>query len=185
MTQLNEVFGLNPYCGPGVLSALTGKSTDHCAAVISAVSGAKIIKAVNMAHILEAAKRLGFEVQEIKPLGRTVYGTITGLSISGARDTRYIFSLPKHVVAVEITANREIYVIDNQSKKAVTAGNSARLSQNVLNVYQLIGKSKEEIAAQEAREKHAKYSKEVMFLEEQIAYYTKRRDAVLKAMKEL
>lgn len=37
---MNEVkFGMNKYCGPAVLFILTGKDTDECASVISAVNG--------------------------------------------------------------------------------------------------------------------------------------------------
>lgn len=55
MTNLKDInFGINQYCGPAVLSALTGESTDRCAAVISAVSDRKEIKAVQRQHLIDA-----------------------------------------------------------------------------------------------------------------------------------
>lgn len=39
MTSLNPVTqGFNKYCGPAVLSIVTGKSTDECADAISRVT---------------------------------------------------------------------------------------------------------------------------------------------------
>lgn len=146
MTELHEIQGFNKYCGPSVLSALTGRSTDTCAAVISAVTGAKTIKAVQIAHLIEALKRIEFMAEEIQPPGRTVFGCLNALS---DKDGFYIINVPRHVIAIEIKDMR-IYLIDNHTKHAINAHASARLTQTVEKVYRVVPKaqpSKDQITA--------------------------------------
>lgn len=138
MTSLSDIKGFNEYCGPSVLAALTGRSTDACAAVISAVSGQKVIKAVAVNHLIEALKRIEFEATELIPPARTVYGCLSALV---NKDGFYIINVPRHVVAVEIK-NKTIYLIDNHTKHAINAGASARLTQAVERVYQVKPKPK-------------------------------------------
>lgn len=133
MTELHEIEGFNKYCGPGVLAALTGRSTDACAAVISAVSGAKVIKAVQITHLIEALRRIEFEAHEIRPQGRTVFACLAALV---NKDGFYILNVPRHVVAVEIR-DKSIYLIDNHTKRAINASASARLTQSVEKIYQV------------------------------------------------
>ena len=109
MTNLHEVnFGLNQFCGPSVMSALTGKSTDECAAVISAVSGRQEIRAVAIAHLIEAFKRLRFDMTKIDRQGYTLFGNLSALS---THKGMYIIVVPKHVVAVEVTDDYKINLI--------------------------------------------------------------------------
>lgn len=138
MTNLSDIKGFNQYCGPGVLSAITGRSTDACAAVISAVTGAKVIKAVQMASLVEALKRIEFEAHEISAPGVTLYGCLSGLS---HRDGFYIIGVPKHVIALEVK-EKTIYLIDNHTKHTINAAASARLSQIVDKVYHVKPKIK-------------------------------------------
>lgn len=138
MTNLKDInFGLNQYCGPSVLSALTGESTDRCAAVISAVSGRKEIKGVQTAHLMEAFRRLRFDTIKIDSIGRTLYGTLLKLSDN---DGFYIVIVPHHFVAIEII-NNQIYLVDNHSKSPLLANSSARLSQKVEAVYRITPKA--------------------------------------------
>ena len=66
MTNLKDVnFGLNQFCGPAVLSSLTGKSTDECASVISAISGRLEIRAVDMKYLIAALEKLRFNVNRV------------------------------------------------------------------------------------------------------------------------
>lgn len=128
MTSLKDVnFGINQYCGPAVLSALTGESTDRCAAVISAVSGKKEIKAVNRAHLKEALKRLRFNVEDTIFGGSSLYGTLHRMH---THDGLYIVFVSRHVVAVEVVGT-EIYICDNHCKTPLDVKQSARLTQRV------------------------------------------------------
>jgi hypothetical protein len=127
MTTLSDVQGVNKYCGPAVLAALTGESTDRCAAVISRISGKNEIKAVNRQHLKEVLKALKFDVEETQYGGATLYGTLFRMhSVPG----KYVVFVPHHIVAVEVKEN-QIYICDNHTKTPIDIKQSARLSQKV------------------------------------------------------
>ena len=135
-TNLKEVnFGLNQFCGPAVISALTGKSTDECAAVISAVSGRQEIRGVQVAHLIEAFKRLKFDMAKIDSYGYSLFGN---LNVLASKPGMYIVLVPKHVVAVEVTEDKHLFLVDNHSKSPIPAEGSARLSQRCEGVYKII-----------------------------------------------
>src|SRR6266571_6521031 len=134
MTSLKDInFGLNQFCGPAVLSALTGKSTDECASVIMSLTGRHEVRAVEVRHLLAALKKLRFDAAAIPLTARTLYGTLIGLSNS---DGLYVILVPRHVVAVEVV-EKKIYLIDNASKSPLPAESSARLMQKVEQVYKV------------------------------------------------
>lgn len=140
MTSLKDVnFGLNQYCGPAVLSALTGESTDRCVAVISAISGKTEIKAVAREHLKEALKRLRFEVKDESDYfgGSTLYGKLYNMC---TRNGLYIVFVPHHVIAVEVKGS-EIYICDNHTKAPLDIKQSARLTQKVEEVWKVTPKA--------------------------------------------
>src|SRR5215203_3104914 len=127
MTNLNPVkIGMNKYCGPAVLSVLTGKSTDECARVISQINGSYKVEGVKLYHLMAACNRLGFDNESVEPLG-SLYGTLTKIALS---DGMYILTLPDHYVAVEVVCRR-IYFCDNHTKQPIPAASSARMMQKV------------------------------------------------------
>ncbi len=137
MTNLKDInFGINQYCGPAVLSALTGESTDHCAAVISIVSGRKEIKAVNKEHLREALKKLNFNVSQTSFDSSTLYGSLVRMYMY---DGLYIVFVSGHVVAIEIRDNK-IYICDNHTKTPIDINQSARLTQKVVEVWKVTRK---------------------------------------------
>lgn len=135
MTNLKEIQGLNSYCGPAVLAALTGKTTDECASVISSVTGRDRIAGVKPFEMIEVLKKLRFTVEEI-PRDRTLYGTIMRIH---NKDGMYIIGVPKHVIALEVN-NGQVYLIDNHTKVALPANSSARLMQRVDLAWKVIQK---------------------------------------------
>jgi hypothetical protein len=138
MTNLKEInFGLNQYCGPAVLSALTGRSTDECASVIMSITGRAEVRAVEIGHLMTAFKKLRFDVNKVDTIGRTLYGTLIRLS---DMDGFYVVMVPKHVVAIEVT-NHQVYLVDNHSKNPLPANSSARLMQRVEQVYKVSPKA--------------------------------------------
>jgi len=138
MTNLKEInFGLNQYCGPAVLSALTGESTDRCAAVISSVSGKREIKAVERGHLRESLKRLRFNVEETIFGGSSLYGILYRMH---THDGLYVIFVPHHVIAVEVKGT-EIYICDNHTKTPLDIKQSARLTQKVEDVWRVTAKS--------------------------------------------
>lgn len=138
MTSLNEIKGINKYCGPAVLAAMTGLSTDECAAAIQSVTGQKSdIKAIQMYHLITTFNRLRFDMKEIKTFSSTLYGTLSELSVEN--DTKYIIAVPHHVVAIEVIKGY-VYFIDNHTKVPIDARGSARLTQRVEQVYKITAK---------------------------------------------
>lgn len=137
MTNLKEIdFGLNQYCGPSVLSALTGKTTDECAAVISKINGQQFITAVKMEHLMKAFEMLRFNVEKQKVFGSTLYASLVSLY---RHEGFYVILIPRHVVAVEVT-DKDIFLVDNHSKQPLNATQSARLLQKVHEVYKVTPK---------------------------------------------
>jgi hypothetical protein len=123
--SLNAVsIGSNKYCGPAVLSILTGKTTDECARVISSINGKYTIEGVTLPHLLEAASRLGFDTEEI-PAASTLYGSLIRLVNN---DGLYIVTVTGHFVCIEVS-NRKILFCDNHTKQPMPAASSARLQQ--------------------------------------------------------
>ena len=148
MTSFKEInFGLNQFCGPAVLSALTGKSTDECAAVIGAISGRQEIRAVNIEHLISALERLRFNVEPVKTYFGSLFGSLITLSKA---DGIYIVLVPRHVVAVEIREKR-IFLIDNHTKTAIDASSSARLIQRVERVYKVTARSEPKLLYSEVQ----------------------------------
>jgi hypothetical protein len=138
MTNLHEInFGINAFCGPSVMSALTGKSTDECASIISAVSGRQEIRAVSTSHLIEAFKRLKFDMIEVNRTGYSLFANLNNLS---TKPGMYIVMVPKHVVAVEVTKDNHLFLVDNHSKSPLPAEGSARLSQKCEAVYSITKK---------------------------------------------
>jgi len=134
MTNLNAAnIGMNKYCGPAVLSILTGKSTDECARVISRISGEYNITGVNINHLLQAADRLGFDQKLVSSDG-SLFVTLCKLSTC---DGMYIITLPNHYVVIEVK-EKNIYFCDNHTKEPIPAAASARLLQKVIHAHQVI-----------------------------------------------
>ena len=131
MTNLKTVnVGQNKYCGPAVLSILTGRSTDDCAAVISRVNGQYNVTGVMTNDLIKAAERMGFATFPMDSSG-TLYRTLTTLVNT---DGMYIVTIPGHFVCIEVK-EKKIYFCDNHTKEPIPAGSSARLGQQVISVY--------------------------------------------------
>lgn len=133
MSNLKEVnLGANKFCGPAVLSILTGKNTDECARVISSINGQYVIKGVETSHLLEAASRLGFD-SEVVSHATTLYGTLVRLA---RNDGIYIVTVTKHFVCIEVEGGTAL-ICDNHTKQPMDAAASARLLQQVKSVHRI------------------------------------------------
>lgn len=133
MSQLNTVnMGQNRYCGPAVLSILTGKSTDECARVISSINGKYVIEGIELKHLLEAADRLGFDCESISP-SSTLFGSLVKLCHN---DGIYIVTVTKHFIVIEVE-NGKIYFNDNHVKEPMPAASSARLQQSCKAIHKI------------------------------------------------
>lgn len=138
MTNLKPVnVGFNKYCGPAVLSILTGKNTDECVRAIRYVypqyDGAEVPYNI----LLQAADKLGYDTPAAQQ-GTSLYGTIVRLA---KQDGIYVILVPRHVVVVEIK-NRLAYFCDNHTKEVIPASSSARLGQRVFAVNRFVERPK-------------------------------------------
>ena len=134
MTNLKSVnVGMNRFCGPAVLSILTGKSTDECARVISQISGNYNVVGVLLTDLLRAADKMGYDSVSVAA-GNSLYGTLVRLA---NEDGMYIVTVPNHFVVIEI-ANKKAYFCDNHTREPIPAGSSARLGQAVISAYKVI-----------------------------------------------
>jgi hypothetical protein len=57
--KLHRPTGKNRYCGPAALSAMTGFTTDQCAAVIRMVSGKTMVKGASTGEMINAIRAMG------------------------------------------------------------------------------------------------------------------------------
>jgi hypothetical protein len=133
MTKLKSVnIGHNKFCGPAVLSILTGRNTDECAKVIRSINGHYEVAGVQLGDLLKAADKLGFDNQQIPPQG-SLYRTLVGLA---SREGFYIITVPLHFVVIEVN-NKEIFFCDNHTKEPIRAASSARLMQQCVACYRV------------------------------------------------
>jgi hypothetical protein len=147
MTNLKSVvIGQNKYCGPAVLSILTGRNTDDCAYAISRVNGKYQITGVELPDLLKAASNLGFDSQSVNIAG-SLFMVITQLVVQdkdGSNDGMYIVTLPKHFVTIEVN-NKKVYFCDNHTKEPISAAASARLGQAVVGLHKVTKRKEAEI----------------------------------------
>ena len=153
MTNLKTVKeGFNKYCGPAVLSILTGKSTDECANVIRKVNGQYMIAGVSVPDLLLAAQRLGFDSKRAYA-GGTLFGTIAGIAHV---DGIYIISTlkPNHFVVIEVV-DKKCYFCDNHTKEPIPAASSARFMHKVDSCYKV---TQREVLPAEEFKRELKYT---------------------------
>lgn len=136
-TNLNAVdFGNNKYCGPSVMSILTGIDTDEAERLLRLATGRYNITGVQpqeMKMALLLMEPPWDMVSVAMPLNSSLYFTLTQLY---KVDGLYIIGVPGHVITIEVK-ERKIYLCDNHTKTPIPAGNSARLSQHVTGVYKI------------------------------------------------
>jgi len=133
MTKLKAVnIGMNKYCGPAVLSILTGRNTDECAKVIRSINGSYEVAGVQLNHLLQAAVKMGF-THEMIPTQGSLYRMLLGLA---KREGFYIITVPSHFIVIEVN-NKDIFFCDNHTKEPIKAAASARLMQECLACYRV------------------------------------------------
>lgn len=123
---------MNKYCGPAVLSILTGRNTDECARIIRSINGQYEVAGVQLDDLLRAADKLGFDQRKIE-VGGSLYRSLLSLS---NRNGLYVITVPHHFVVIEVN-NKEIFFCDNHTKEPMRAAASARLMQPCLACYRV------------------------------------------------
>jgi hypothetical protein len=133
---MNKVTtGDNNYCGPAVLSVVSGRSVDYCARIIGEIIGKAPdkVKGVYPADLFKAAARLRIRHEKIEPPASSLFAVASNLVHRG--EATYILEIPKHYIAIEVTAAREIFLCDNHTKEPINLAGSARLSQKVEQIW--------------------------------------------------
>jgi hypothetical protein len=140
MTNLKPVTeGFNKFCGPAVLSILTGKSTDECAQVISRINGAYNVSGVLLTDLLKACDKLSFDQRLITADGNSLYRELMTLVNTNGM---YIVTLASHFVCIEVK-DKQIFFCDNHTKNPITAASSARLGQQVIAIHKVTEREKQ------------------------------------------
>lgn len=131
---LQQISGDNKWCGPGVISAIAGITTDEAEKLLQNEAGInRAITLVQMDWVKEVFTKLGYQMVPVRAQG-SLYFTLTMLSMKP--NAVYILVVPHHVVAIEVIDKR-IYFVDNHTKSPMNAASSARMMQRVTHIWRV------------------------------------------------
>ena len=131
----------NKFCGPAVISAIAGITTDEAEKMIQDIrvknhtrNALGRVTGVYAAEIRDVFQKLGWKVYDIHGVsGRSIYFLMTTMSTPGV----YVFMVPGHFVAIEIADDGKRYIVDTYTKSPIKLTVSARLMQKVQAVIKL------------------------------------------------
>jgi hypothetical protein len=134
-SNIKEITGGNIFCGPAVLTAITGIPTNEIAELINEIRHRPYYAEVKGAYIEELLQVLtrigGYKTTKIPFVeNSSVFFTLTSIRLDGF----YILTLPSHFVLVEKQGG-DRFIVDNGLKTPMRAEGSARLDQKVLQCY--------------------------------------------------
>jgi hypothetical protein len=123
---LHKPHGKNKYCGPAVMSAITGFSTDECAAVYRLITGQRYVKGMYTRHMRDAFSKMGGMTSWFKGDvdGRMTFAQWVSSRDDSKRNKIAIVNTTGHYVVVL----RDMF-IENQTKEWVHV-NSARVARH-------------------------------------------------------
>jgi hypothetical protein len=127
---MNEINGNNKFCGPSVLSAIAGITTDEAEAIIQSIVGStKAVRGVYYSDLKKAFHSLKFKTVDVPNISNhTVFSALYRLH---RQDGTYVFMVPGHFIAIEANGNHK-YICDNHTKEPINVSSSARLGMKVL-----------------------------------------------------
>lgn len=125
---MNNIQGKNTFCGPAVISSISGVSTDVAERYIQQIRGnTRKVTSAYTSEVVEALSRLGYRSSYLTHLSSC--GSIFYL-LSVLEDGQYIVMIPGHFICIEVEGNKK-FICDNHTKKPLSISSSARLSQQV------------------------------------------------------
>lgn len=136
---MNSVnFGQNKFCGPSVMSAICGISTDEASAVLLSIIKRHNPRVRKVTGVIPTDLKLGFntfgyDCQSIEVNGYSVFANLHWIINKGNADGYYVFMTPGHFIAIELNGQHK-YICDNHSKDPISVSNSARLGQKVISI---------------------------------------------------
>src|SRR5690348_16726944 len=135
---MNNINGKNQYCGPSVLAAIAGITTDEAEAFLQqSRDDYRPVKGVWPSEIRTAFSKLGYQTLTVNlPRGTKIFRVTFML---GENSGIYVFEVPIHVDAIEINGMNR-YLCDNHTKEPISISNSARLNQKIQSVVKVIKK---------------------------------------------
>lgn len=134
--MMNKVnFGKNTFCGPSVISAIAGCTTDEAEALIQSVRGnRKKVVGAYLSELTEVFRELNYSVSSLRGLeNQSIFSSMFRIRDDGY----YVFLIPGHFIAIEVNGNNR-FICDNHTKSPINLSNSARLNQKVLGVIRVI-----------------------------------------------
>ena len=127
MNKIN--FGTNQFCGPSVMSAICGITTDEAEAVIQSITkSSKKVTGVWDSDLKKAFESLKYEITNQSHLhGLSIFKAIFSLQ---GKDGYYIFVVGNHFIAIEVNGNH--------TKSPINI--SSRLGQKVIRCFKVARK---------------------------------------------
>lgn len=124
--------GSNIYCGPAVLSVLTGKTVDEIASILRYITGRREIDAISTLEIEAALKHMRYTFTAVA-VDSSMYSLFMQIH---SKDGFYLIHLPNHYAAIEV-ADKKVWFCDNHTKEPMNGASSARLGQRVNRAYKV------------------------------------------------
>lgn len=142
MNNMNPIqFGSNKFCGPSVISSITGLNTDLVVKEVNklrnkpfytTVRGMYMHEIQSVLSTLQVKTEMQGEAYRKQSLFRLLFHLPDGL---------YIIQVPGHFILIEsVTESGKTtkFVLDNHTKVPINLGSSARLQQEVVLVVKVI-----------------------------------------------
>lgn len=131
---MHDVQGINKFCGPSVLSAIAGITTDEAESLIQRITGSsRAVRGVYMSDLKKAFQSIGYNTADVQWIGHSVFSAVVGLH---GRDGTYVFMVPGHFIAIESNGNKK-YICDNHTKEPINVSSSARLGMKVVSLFRV------------------------------------------------
>lgn len=130
----------NKYCGPAVISIITGLTTNEAAKKIQGLRGNKrSVTGTWIDELVKVLNKLGYYTCYDRRLaGHSLFFTLTQLQDGGSTYSYaigyYLIATATHFVLIEKTPDNKYLFCDNHTKKPINACSSARLSERVVQV---------------------------------------------------
>lgn len=137
---MNQVtFGQNKFCGPSVMSAICGITTDEAESIIKSITCQKgRVTGVYEKDLRAAFESIGYKTDKITFVGRSVFAALFHINYTYGNGF-FVFTVPGHYIAVELNGNHR-YICDNHSKEPINASASSRLGQKAVSVFRVVKK---------------------------------------------
>jgi len=129
---MNNIIGENEFCGPSVMSAICGITTDQAEHYIRCVTGqTKKVKGVFSQDLVKAFSLAGYDSLNLSQYaGGSLFGTVPYLHNEGT----YVLVVPGHFIAVE-KKDSKFTICDSHRKIPLNLSASARLGQKVVEIW--------------------------------------------------